>query len=397
MKKLLVGIATVTTTLSLLFYSQIAVVILIIGYVLAGVLGLVIMVGGFFGAWFLAERLRLIRAARIEAEKQAHVLTITDNGETWMRDTDSRATWRNLTGTPALYINDQYHEPSNLEIELFRYRLAMMQKAPKIINSTAEPLPLPIQPVDLLTAFDSVQRCLIVGASDSGKTTLLQWLVFRRRHISKVVVLDPHAWPGKWAGCYVIGTGRNYDEINRALAGLVQIMTKRYDEIGRGLIREGYHPRITILIDEWRAIVQQLGKPASEAIKSLLTESRKAAFSVFVASHSDRAKPLGLEGEYDLKDGFAIVRLSIENGQRIATLDTGNGEVPVRLPGEFTASVSNPQSQSAIIPASNSPKEKKIMSMFEAGASYNQIAREVYGSVGGKQTELIKRIITQNS
>jgi hypothetical protein len=37
-------------------------------------------------------------------------------------------------------------------------------------------------------------------------------------------------------------------------------------------------------IDEWRAITANLGKPAADAIKALLTESRKAAFSVFVAT-----------------------------------------------------------------------------------------------------------------
>ena len=91
-------------------------------------------------------------------------------------------------------------------------------------------------------------------------------------------------------------------------------MTKRYDEIGRGIVSEMGHAKITILIDEWRSITFNLGKPASEAIKALLTESRKAAFSVFVATHSERVKALGIEGEGDLKDGFAVVRLSIVNG-----------------------------------------------------------------------------------
>jgi len=59
---------------------------------------------------------------------------------------------------------------------------------------------------------------------------------------------------------------------------------------------EGQHPRLTVIIDEWRAIVYNV-KGADAAIKTLLTESRKAAFSVFVASHSERVKALGIEGE----------------------------------------------------------------------------------------------------
>ncbi|RMF03624.1 MAG: hypothetical protein D6768_05435, partial [Chloroflexi bacterium] len=231
---------------------------------------------------------------------------------------------------------------------------------------------------------------------DSGKTTLLQWLVYRRRQISKVVVIDPHAYPDKWAGCYVIGTGRNYGEISLALIALVQIMTKRYDEIGRGVIHEGNHPRLTILIDEWRAIVHQLGKPASEAIKALLTESRKAAFSVFVASHSDRAKPLGLEGEYDLKDGFAVVRLVITDGQRQATIDTGSGEQPARLPGPFAvggpAVVSQPDFDLDLTPQPTD-QEAQILTLHRAGESYSAIARQVFGSKGGKQVQIIKQVI----
>jgi energy-coupling factor transporter ATP-binding protein EcfA2 len=252
--------------------------------------------------------------------------------------------------------------------------------------------------VDLLAALDSVQRCLIVGPSDSGKTTLLQWLISRRSQTSKSIVIDPHGWPDKWPSSTVVGTGRNYIEIDRALDALVRLMTKRYDEIGKGMVVEGMHPRVTILIDEWRAIVYNV-KGASEAIKALLTESRKAAFSVFVASHSDRAKPLGLEGEYDLKDGFAVVRLAVVNGQRQATLDTGNGEAPATLPGPFVGSI--PQvvdiDRLTFTEADLEPEptvtETHIMQLYGQGESFNEIARQVFGNTGGKQTKRIKEIL----
>ncbi len=381
--------------MSLLFAEQVARAVVLIGYAVAGVIAATAVLAGVFGGWFVVEKLRFLRAARLEAEKQAHVLMITDNGETWVRDTDKNATWRNLTGTPALYVNGRYQEPSSLEVDLYRYRLAMQQSRPNVITGSAELLPPAAPPVDLLTALDGVQRGLIVGASNSGKTTLLQWLVYRRRQVSKVVVIDPHGWPGKWGGCYVIGTGRNYHDIGLALAALVQIMTRRYDEIGRGVVREGQHPGITILIDEWRAIVQQLGKPASEAIKSLLTESRKAAFSVFVASHSDRARPLGLEGEYDLKDGFALVRLLLVEGQRQATLNLGDGDQPAALPGPFVLpaeSEAGPPLELDLTPKPTS-QEAQILALHQAGHSLSEIARQVYGSKGGKQINQIKEVL----
>lgn len=196
---------------------------------------------------------------------------------------------------------------------------------------------LPAGPVDLLAALDLAQRVLIVGPSDAGKTTLLHHIMQRRYQQSKVVVIDPHASPHKWAGHShkVFGVGRNYEEVEWGLRELIKLMLKRYEDIGKGLAQEESHPRLSIFIDEWRAITMNLGGNAADTIKTLLTESRKAAFSVFLATHSERAKPLGLAGEYDLKDGFAVVRLVMVNSQRMATLDTGNGETPVILPGPF--------------------------------------------------------------
>jgi hypothetical protein len=249
-------------------------------------------------------------------------------------------------------------------------------------------LPASTQPVDLLATLDRVQRGLIVGASDTGKTTVLQWLVSRSR--SHVVVIDPHAYPGKYPGnCRVIGQGRNYGEIDRALAALVQLMTRRYDEIGRGAVAEMAHRRVTVLIDEWRAITGNLGKPASAAIKTLLTESRKAAFSVFVASHSDRAEPLGLKGEYDLKDGFVIVKLSIVDGQRQATVDFGSGEVPAILPGPFVVSLPalRPREPLDLTPADPelTEQEQRIVELKAEGLSNRAICQEVFGYVSSNK------------
>jgi hypothetical protein len=175
------------------------------------------------------------------------------------------------------------------------------------------------------------------------------------------------------------------------------LMDKRYTEIGNGTAKESTHPPIVILIDEWRAIVANLGKSAAETIKALLTESRKAAFTVFVVSHSDRAKPLGLEGEYDLKDGFAMVRLALVNGERQATIDTGNGPQPALLPGVLPATFTHyaPPDFELDLTPKPSAQEVEILALHAQGASLNEIARRVYGSTGGKQTEQIKQAIAK--
>jgi hypothetical protein len=374
----------ITNTAKVIIYTLAAAVVI----ALVGVL--------LFGILIFRERLLKERARRQGMEREAKVMYLVagEGQQVYIRDTEKNVTWRTAHLDSRISANGQPTIPN--QAELMAWQTYMLRHRPRLISEvTPQLLPAPTQ-VDLLTALDSVQRCLIVGASDSGKTTLLQWLVSRRLQTSKVIVIDPHAYPQKWPGCVVVGTGRNYPEIAKALDALVSLMTKRYEEIGKGIVAEQAHSRITILIDEWRAIVYNV-KDASEAIKALLTESRKAAFSVFVATHSDRAKPLGLEGEYDLKDGFAVVRLSIANGQRLATLDMGNGEVPVTLPG-FYSTQSPPiiEAEEVIsLEPEPTPEEARILALHAEGASFNQIARKVYGHTGGKQTEQIKEILTK--
>jgi hypothetical protein len=128
-KAILPTAAVITLIICLLFYDAIARLILVVGYGLLLTVGALAIGTGFFGSWLLAEKIRMIRASRIQAEKAAHVMVVSDNGETWVRDTDKRATWKNLTGTPALYVNGTQSIPQEWEIELHRLKLATL--APK--------------------------------------------------------------------------------------------------------------------------------------------------------------------------------------------------------------------------------------------------------------------------
>lgn len=365
-------------------------------WILLGIVISTVILVLLFGGWYLAERMKLLRAKRIEAEKQANVLTFSNHGQLWVRDTDHRATWHALHLEQRVYSNSLYQEPTDLEQLAWQTFVSARHKARTIEGQALPPLlPAPTEPIDLLTALDSAQRCLIVGPSDSGKTTLLQHIITRRLSSSKVVVIDPHAYPGKWAGCKVIGIGRNYAEIDDALQSLIQLMTQRYQEIGRGEVKEETHPRITVVIDEWRAIVFNV-KAAAQAIATLLTESRKAAFSVFVGTHSERVKALGIEGEGDLKDGFVIIRLSWLDGKRVATVDYGEGERPTTLPGPFA--VSHPQTDVIDVElpmVEPNETEQKVLTLHKEGLSKAEICRQVWGSVGGKQYRQIDEILTR--
>lgn len=377
-----------------LAHQQISQAVKVTIFSLAGALILSLVIGIVAFGLIALERVKEARAKRKLAERESDVYTIVSEAHgIFVREMNPKAIWR------PLHLNAGYQngrEPNQFEQAAWQ-TFTLRNQSPRV--SISEPiglLPSTTTQVDLLAALDSVQRCLIVGPSDTGKTTLLQWIVSRRLNTSKVIVIDPHAYPNKWpSNCIVIGTGRNYAEISKALYALVQLMTKRYDEIGKGLVAEMAHNRLTIVIDEWRAIVYNI-KDASEAIKTLLTESRKAAFSVFVGTHSERVKALGIEGEGDLKDGFAVVRLSNINGQRQASIDTGNGEVSAILPGPYI--VSTPQIIDAddfTLETNPNEQEQRILDLHNAGNSYNEIARQIFGNTGGKQTQAIKEVLAR--
>jgi hypothetical protein len=378
----------ITVYLSLFYHSE----LLLAVWILSGIVFVAMGIGLVFLGWYASERIRMIRADRIEREKSAHVLTIHQHGQFWVRDTDHRAVWHGLHLEQRVYSNgrNSYDEPTEQEQLAWR---TFNQKPTKVIEQPQQMAALPEPHIDLLTALDNAQRTLIVGASNSGKTTLLQHIISRRR--GQVVVIDPHSFPNKWPVEKVIGIGRDYEAIAETLTGLVRLMSQRYDEIGKGEVAEGQHPPITIVIDEWRAIVQHVDS-AGEAIKTLLTESRKAAMSVFVATHSDRAKPLGLEGEYDLKDGFSIVHLFWEGGRHLATIDTGQGHQPAIVPGPFVINQPTDRQDELSLPEPTlepDEQEQQILDLYRQGLPKTRIAMEVFGNKGGHQSRKIEEVV----
>jgi hypothetical protein len=158
-------------------------------------------------------------------------------------------------------------------------------------------------------------------------------------------------------------------------------------------VAEGNHPKLTIVIDEWRTIAYNV-RGAADAIKTLLTESRKGAFSVFVGSHSERVKALGLEGEGDLRDGFVMVRLTIANGIRQATIDWGDGDQPASLPGPFV------NYDFRIAPGNDfsleiepNEEEAQVLALRDSGKAISAIAEQVYGSKGGNQNKRVQAVL----
>lgn len=345
-------------------------------------------------AWvlILGEKVLTFRATRKAAQRDAGVMVIRANEreQVYVREENKKAVYRPLHLNPAQYQNGRQQEPSAIELALYRLwhsKPAQVQvESPMLLEANTLP--------ELLPILDSAQRVLVIGASGAGKTNLLQWVASRR--VGAVIVIDPHAAPNKWPqSCRVVGAGSNHPEIETTLDNLISLMVTRYKEISAGLVREGEHPKLTIVIDEWMSIAYQCSN-AQEVMVRLLTESRKAAFSVIIGSHSERVKSLGLDGKGDLRDGFLFVRLWAENGQHQASFDYGRGERPCLLPGKFEQIQEGEVIEvSAITEPKPTEQEQQILDLHQTGASFNEIARQVLGSAGGKQTLAIKNVLTK--
>jgi hypothetical protein len=342
-------------------------------------------------AYILLEKAKTVRAKRQAAQRDASVMIITagEREQVYVREADSRAVYRPLHLNPAQYQNGKPEEPSPVELaiyQLWHSKPAQAQPAaPLLLEAQTTP--------ELLPILDSAQRVLIIGASGAGKTNLLQWMVSRRG--GGVLVIDPHAAPGKWGAAKVVGIGSNFQEIEATLDNLIELMVRRYKEIGQGLVREGEHPRLTIIIDEWMSIAYQC-RNSQDVLVRLLTESRKAAFSVIIGSHSERVKSLGLDGKGDLKDGFLFIRLWLEGSEHRATFDYGRGERPCLLPGKYAPEITGPIIEVETIGERRpSEAEQRILDLHDQGESESAIASAVYGSKGGPQNARVRAVLTK--
>jgi hypothetical protein len=342
------------------------------------------------------ERILTRRAQRKVVEREAQVLVVHgDPGQTvFVRDISNNVAWRNLTLSAAPIINGK---SPNAEEERRWYVYHEMYSRPSARSAITAGEPVALlgpneeRPIDLAQAIRQIPVAIVVGAMDAGKTTVLHWIIeeYNRRQ-AKVLVLDPHASPDKWPGATVVGAGRNFAEITHTLDGLVRLMNHRYDDIAQGKVREGQHPPIVVVADEWMAINKYCDN-ADELMAALLTESRKAALRVYVGSHSRRVKSLGVDGKGDLLDGVAFILLRNDGHRRWAEIETYDGETKHRteaiLPGEYrvldadTADVVEEELSQALTVMPND-EELQILALHAAGKSKREITETVWGKHG---------------
>ena len=133
----------------------------------------------------------------------------------------------------------------------------------------------------VLTNYPSV---LIYGAPGSGKTTFAEQEVKRRVLAGhRVIICDPHAAYGAWAGCEVVGGGMDYAAIDAKLEWFAAEVRRRYK-----IIETQPNPTfgpLTLCCDEFTNWAGRCSA-ASEFFQSALSDIRKAKMFGLIVSHT---------------------------------------------------------------------------------------------------------------
>ena len=181
----------------------------------------------------------------------------------------------------------------------------------------------------VLTNYPSV---LIYGAPGSGKTTFAEQEVKRRLEAGhRVIICDPHAAYGAWAGCEVVGGGMNYAAIDAKLEWFAVEVRRRYKRI-ESEPNPTFQP-LTLCCDEFTNWAGRCSA-ASEFFQSALSDIRKAKMFGLIVSHTRTMAGLAnAAGMAKLRDE-ALLEVELL-GQQCPK--TGNAvpryEAVIKLPG----------------------------------------------------------------
>lgn len=207
---------------------------------------------------------------------------------------------------------------------------------PMVDNTPAPALPMPeLKPLPLLTG----RHVLIAGPTGAGKTHAANYLLQARENVT---VLDPHDDGATWAAhCRVIGGGRDFHAIGDSIKGAAELLDNRFKmrELGPG----AHFDPVTLAIDELPAIVAH-DPDVSKQLMQIGMEGRKVGIFLILLTHSVLVRSLGIEGQGDLRDNFATVKLD--------PLPSGVSETTPRQCTVIIGNLNKPESQDKyLVPA----------------------------------------------
>jgi hypothetical protein len=183
---------------------------------------------------------------------------------------------------------------------------------------------------DLLTVLGGALHLLVIGHTRGGKTTLIHELAQRwARAGRRVLVCDPDAAPGLWAGCRVAGAGDDMEGIGRALDSVRGLVERRREQRAGG--RRQFAP-LYVVLDEAQDILHQVDG-ARPLYETLLRRGGKLGIHLIVGVHDRQAGTMKLEGATHLLINFGhVVNVRMVDGRRVADVETSEGTQRMPVP-----------------------------------------------------------------
>jgi hypothetical protein len=208
------------------------------------------------------------------------------------------------TGAYFAWRNDARYTTAD-EVEVSGAASAVPSRSGLLVKPAAPSVDLPSAALWWQRTVRDVVHLMIVGETNSGKSTAAAALLVCRARADRVLILDPHARPGDWSGLPAIGRGRDYPAIERALVALEQEMTQRYLLAAED---KPFGPPLSIFIDEYPTIAANC-PGAAKAFKALAREGRKVAMRLVILTQDANVRTLGIEGEGPVRESFSRLLL----------------------------------------------------------------------------------------
>lgn len=233
----------------------------------------------------------------------------------------------------ALGDDDEDDDEDEEELELPEIR-------PPTAEERARPLPVYVGPTAIPASFaetgkveDWIDRLvmevihlMVLGGTGAGKTLFLQELV--RRLLNRgwpVIVCDPDAAQGEWAGALIYGAGDNFEAIDRAFASLAKEMEeRRRARADRG---QRSFPPLWVVVEEFAEVQAECVK-APIVVERALRRARKLNIHILIGVQDSQVKTLGWERKSSLLTNLTQLTIVKQGDRRVAAYNGHSHIIP---------------------------------------------------------------------
>ena len=260
---------------------------------------------------------------------------------------------------------------------------------------------------DLFTLIDEYPHTDIWNSTGAGKTSLCRSIGLRRKAAGhQVVVLDSSEHPARWEGLERVASLPSQVE---TITRLFAIHERNGEALATGQAIESDFRQITVISEEWTDIIRELERQGNDIARRFIDEmarkARKTGIHCVFTTQTNLAADLGLDGRYRVIRNFLQLEMT-NHPERgficnavVGGFKLGEWSVPAPppTPPMLSSGYVAPTLESVPEPEIIQPTlhEQKIMNLYDADNSFNEIARQIFGKTGGNQTKEIKAILSK--